>query len=155
MQTERYGTRDQAYSAWHRSQSTRRFVGIEQAARLSMIDLDGALYVEFDDGEREPLALIETARDVGQTFKCSTVTARLAQRAGLPAYVVLYRTADLPNPADERQPDIQSFRVRRIWPHPEPAWRQLSPRSWAEALLQIRRWACAKLDGVAANDPRW
>lgn len=31
----------------------------------------------------------------------------------------------------------------------------LTPRSWAEALLQIRRWACAKLDGVAANDPRW
>ena len=24
-----------------------------------------------------------------------------------------------------------------------------------EWLLQIRRWACAKLDSVAANDPRW
>ena len=75
---------------------------------------------------------------MGQPVKPCTVTARLAQRSGLPAYVVLYRTSDLPNPADERQPDIQSFRVRRIWPHPEPAWRVLSPRSWAEALLQIR-----------------
>ena len=69
MQTERYGTRDQAYSAWHRCQSTRRYVGIEQAARLSMIDLDGALFVEYDNGDREPLALIETARDVGQPVK--------------------------------------------------------------------------------------
>jgi hypothetical protein len=152
MQEERYGTRDQAYSAWHRRSSTRRFVGIERATRLSMIDLDGALYVEFDDHDREPLALIETALDVGQAFKSCSVTARLAQRAGLPAYVVLYQTSDTPNPADARQLDIQRFRVRRIWPRPEPAWRTLTPRSWAEALLQIRQWSCARLDGVAAND---
>ncbi|MBN9698301.1 MAG: hypothetical protein J0L85_21140 [Zoogloea sp.] len=155
MQTERYGTRDQAYSAWHRAQSTRRYVGIEEAVRLSMIDLDGALYVEYDDRDREPLALIETARDVGQKTKARTVTARLAQRSGLPAYVVLYQVGHEANPADLSQPDILMFRVRRIWPQPEAAWRMLTPRSWAEALLQIRRWACAKLDGVAANDPRW
>ena len=155
MQTERYGTRDQAYSAWHRCQSTRRYVGIEQAARLSTIDLDGALFVEYNKGDRGPLALIDTARDVGQPVKPCTVTARLAQRSGLPADVVLYRTSDFPNPADERQPDIQSFRVRRIWPPPEPAWRVLSPRRWAEALLQIRQWSCLRLDSVAANDTRW
>lgn len=56
-----------------------------------MIDLDGALYAEYDDRDREPLALIETARDVGQKTKACTVTARLAQRSGLPAYVVLYQ----------------------------------------------------------------
>lgn len=83
------------------------------------------------------------------------MSERLAQRSGLPAYVVLYQLGNEANPADLSQPDILMFRVRRIWPHPEAAWRLLTPGSWAEALLQIRRWACAKLDGVAANDPRW
>jgi len=78
-----------------------------------------------------------------------------ARRSGLLAYVVLYQVGHEANPADLSQPDILMFRVRRIWPHPEAAWRLLTPGSWAEALLQIRRWACAKLDGVAANDPRW
>lgn len=155
MQEERYGDRDLAYSAWHRRLSTRRFIGIERATRLSMIDLDGALYVEFDDCTREPLALVETARDEGQVTKVATVTARLAQRAGLPAYAVLYRVSDTPNPADRRWPDIAGFRVRRVWPQPEPAWRELSPAEWARALLQIREWAAARLDIEAANDPNW
>ena len=52
MQEERYSTRDRAYSVWHRRFSTRRFIGIEAAQRLSMIDLDAALYVEYDDHSR-------------------------------------------------------------------------------------------------------
>ena len=63
------GTRDRTYSAWHRRMSTRRYVGIEAAQTLGMIDLDASLYVEYDDSTKEPLALIETARDVGQEFK--------------------------------------------------------------------------------------
>ena len=50
MQEEKYGTRDRAYSAWHRRKSTRRFIGIEHAQLLAMIDLDASLYVEYDDG---------------------------------------------------------------------------------------------------------
>jgi len=73
----------------HRRHSTRRFVGIERAQLLSMIDLDAALYVEYDDSSKEPLALIETARDVGQGYKAATVTRNLAKRAGLPCYCVL------------------------------------------------------------------
>lgn len=45
MQEERYGNRDRTYSAWHRRLSTRRFVGLERAQLLAMIDLDAALYV--------------------------------------------------------------------------------------------------------------
>lgn len=120
-----------------------------------MIDLDGAVYVEFDGSTREPLALVETARDIGQTTKVATVTARLAQRSGIPAYAVLYRVSNTPNPADQRWPDIAGFRVRRVWPHPEPAWRELSPAEWARALLQIRDWSAQRLDSAAANDPRW
>ena len=65
MQEEIFGTRDRAYSAWHTRGSTRRFIGIDSAQLLAMIDLDAALYVEYDNGTKEPLALIETALDVG------------------------------------------------------------------------------------------
>src|SRR5688500_12286183 len=71
-QEERFGTRDRSYSAWHRRNSTRRFVGIERAQTLAMIDLDASLYVEYDDATKEPIALIETAIDCGQEFKPAT-----------------------------------------------------------------------------------
>ena len=117
MQVERHGTRDRTYSAWHRRPSIRRFVGIERAQLLAMIDLDASLFVEYDDQTKEPVALIETARDVGQAFKAATVTARLAKRAGLPAYVVLYTPASNLNPSDQEWQDISRFRVRRLWPN--------------------------------------
>jgi hypothetical protein len=153
MQEERYGTRDRTYSAWHRRNSTRRFVGMERAQLLAMIDLDGALYCEFDGETSEPLALIETALDKGQDRKAATVTRRLAARARLPAYTVLYAPARYRNPADPSQYDIERFRVRRLWPSPERAWRTLNPLEWAEALLQIRAWAAQREDAIAANDP--
>jgi|SRR6185437_5984269 len=153
MQEERFGSRDRSYSAWHRRHSTRRFVGIERAQLLSMIDLDGALYCEFDRASSEPLALIETALDRGQERKAATVTQRLAKRAGLPAYAVLYRQAGYRNPADESQWDIDQFRVKRLWPYPEREWRKLNPLQWAEALIQIREWAAMRFDREAANDP--
>lgn len=155
MQEERFSTRDRTYSAWHRRLSTRRFVGIEKAQLLSMIDLDGALFCEFDGATSEPLALIETALDRGQSRKVATVTRRLAERARLPAYVVLYHPAGYCNPADPSQPDIDGFRVRRLWPCPEPTWRALNPLEWAEALLQIREWAAMRADAEAANEPQY
>jgi len=155
MQEERYGTRDRAYSAWHRRLSTRRFVGIEHAQRLAMIDLDAALYVEYDGDSKQPLALIETARDVGQSHKPASVTVSLAKRARVPAYLLLYRPATTPNPADPRSPDIARFRIRRMWPRPERDWRTLTPGEWAKALLQIREWSTRRLDVEAANDDRY
>lgn len=152
MQEEKYGTRDRTYSAWHRRMSTRRFVGIERAQSLAMIDLDAALYVEYEEGSKHPVALIETARDVGQPHKSTSVTMRLAKLAGLPCYCVLYRAAGSPNPADPEWPDIQSFRVKRLWPRPEKSWRTIEPGEWANALLEIRNWAAMKLDLRAAND---
>jgi hypothetical protein len=155
MQEERFGTRDRTYSAWHRRLSARRFVGLEKAQLLSMIDLDGALYCEFDATTSEPLALIETAIDHGQRRKVATVTKRLAERARVPAYVVLYHQARYPNPADPSQYDIDSFRVRRLWPCPEREWRTLNPLEWAEALLKIREWAAVRADAEAANDAEY
>jgi hypothetical protein len=39
---------------------------------------------------KQPLALLETARDVGQSFKPTTILNQLAIKANLPAYVILY-----------------------------------------------------------------
>lgn len=150
MQEERYGSRDRAYSAWHRHHSIRRYVGIEAAQTLSMCDLDMALYCEYDDSSREPLCLVETARDIGQVHKPCSVTQSLARRARLPAYVVLYRCALEPNPADVEAADIESFRVKRIWPAPESEWRSLDPQEWADALVRIRTWQARHIDRESA-----
>jgi len=152
MQEEAYGTRDRAYSAWHRRLSTRRFIGIDRAQLLAMIDLDAALYVEYDNGSKEPLALIETALDMGQAYKSATVTKRLAKRAGVPCYCLLYSLSGQPNPADAKWRDIRQFRVRRMWPNPEKSWRVLTPQEWANALVKIRAWSARRLDIDAAND---
>ena len=152
MQEELYGTRDRSYSAWHRRMSLRRFIGLERAQLAAMIDLDACVYVEFDGATREPLALIETAMDRGQSHKSASVTRRLATRAMIPAYCVLYRLGSEKNPADPAHWDIDRFRVKRLWPRPEPEWRELTPDEWAKALLQIREWAAKRLDAQAAND---
>lgn len=145
-QEEIYNTRDRSYSAWHRRFSTRRFIGIESAQLLAMIDLDASVYVEYDNGSKEPLALIETAEDVGQIYKTATVTLKLATRAKLPCFVLLYKLSCSLNPADKRYRDIEQFRVKRLWPDMEKTWRIITPQSWAETLLKLRRWQCNKLD---------
>lgn len=146
MQEEKHSDRRQDYSAWHRRNSTRRFVGIENAMLLAMIDLDGALYVEYDDGDKEPLALVETAQDVGQDSKPATVTKKLAMRADLPAMLVLYHLSGRPLEADPKWQDIDYFRVKRLTPKPEQNWRTLTPKEWAETLLRLRRFGANRLD---------
>lgn len=146
MQEERYNTRDRHYSAWHRRNSTRRFIGIENAQLLAMVDLDASLYIEYDDGTKEPLALIETAQDVGQEYKNATVTKKLAIRAQLPCFVVLYKLSNANNPADINWRDIVSFRVKRLNPQEEKSWRVISPQQWAETLLSMRKYQAGKVD---------
>jgi len=146
MQEEVYGTRDRTYSAWHRRKSTGRFIGIEKAQLLAMIDLDASIYVEYDNGIKDPLALIETAQDVGQIYKAATVTKKLAQRASLPCFVVLYTKSENQNPADNNWNDIDSFRVKRLWPKPEYQWRTVTPQEWSETLLKMRKWQAKKVD---------
>jgi hypothetical protein len=148
-QEERFGARDGCYSAWHRRASTRRFIGIEKAQALHMIDVDVALWVEYDDRTKEPLALVETARDNGQDVKPATVLKRLAKRCGsppLPAYIVLYRLSGTLNPAAPEYQDIDQFRVRRIWPEPETTWTTYTPEKWALRLLELRAWSARQID---------
>ena len=157
-QEETHGIRDLSYSAWHRRGSTQRFVGIEAAQTLSMIDLDAALFVEWDDGTKEPLLLIETAMDKGQSFKTATITKNLARRVvpKLPAYVVLYKLGDAANPVDIEWKDIVSFRVRRIWPEPETPFEEITPQEWANRLVELRRYSAKLIDRhheiMAANE---
>ena len=146
MQEEVFDVRDRSYSHWHRRDSTRRFIGIEDAQLLAMIDLDASVYIEYDDGTKEPLALIETAEDRGQNYKNATVTLKLAKRANLPCFVLLYKLSSNPNPANKKYRDIDRFRVKRLYPKPEFTWRELSPQEWAENLLRLRRWQADKLD---------
>ena len=148
-QEEKYGTRDQSYSAWHRRFSIRRFVGIECAQTLGMIDLDACPYVEYDNDTKVPIALIEVAVDVGQEWKTSAVTRNLAELCTeriLPAYVLLYKKASQVNPADRTQKDIESFRVKQIWPEQEDQWRTLTPQQWAEELTEIRKEIAKRID---------
>jgi len=145
-QEEVFGTRDRTYSAWHRRMSTQRFVGIEFAQLLAMIDLDASLYVEYDDRTKEPLALIETAADHGQLWKPATVTAKLARRADLPGFVALYTKSAHLNPADLQFFDIDSFRARRLWPQPTNDWKRFTAQEWAEFLVRLRGWSARRLD---------
>lgn len=118
---ERTGYRDLTYSRWHRLLADLDPVD----ASLHYVDVDAA---EFCSVCKEPLALIETARDVGQSWKPTTVLARLAARAGLPAYCVLYRTS-------ERE-QIIGFRVRTL---PTGSWVSMNPWEYRDFLRDLRR----------------
>jgi hypothetical protein len=154
MQTERYPTRDRSYGIWHRLRSIARFLDPRQAASMTMVDLDSVLFCEYDHTGKIPLCLVECARDIGQTTKPSGVVLNLARMAGVAAYVCLYSHADRPSPSNPDWPDIDHFRIRRLWPHPEEEWRTLSPSEWAAALVQIRAWQLRRFQvQAAANDP--
>jgi hypothetical protein len=155
MQAERYPTRDRSYGIWHRVKSIARFLSAQQAATLTMADLDSVLFAEYNYPDKLPLCLVEVARDIGQE-KPAGVIQNLAKLAGIPAYVALYSHAGSPNPANVNWPDIDHFRVKRIWPHPEESWRTLGPDEWAKALVQIRRWQLRRFQVQdAANDPEY
>jgi hypothetical protein len=155
MQTERYPTRDRSYGIWHRVKSIARFLTVQQAGALTMADLDSVLFAEYNYPDKLPLCLVEVARDIGQE-KPAGVIQNLAKLAGIPAYVALYSHSEYPNPSNTNWPDIQRFRVKRVWPHPEPAWRTLTPNQWANALVQIRGWQLRRFQvQEAANDPHY
>lgn len=123
-QTERRGDRDLTYSQWHRTASMRRFLPFRDAHALAYVDVDCC---EYCARCRAPLALIETARDVGQDHKTATVLMRLAELAHIPGYVVLYRVVET---------DIDQFRVRQVWPVYDELWTVLEPAVYAEVVLQ-------------------
>lgn len=139
---EKTNERDGTPSAWHREDSVKRYTRTgEQARLLTQIDVDAALFTEYDDGTKDPVGLIEYAMDFGQDYKSATVLQRLAARSNpeLEAWVVLYTPACTANPADSKWPDIMSFRAQRLYPRPATTnWRVMTPRQYAALLLEIR-----------------
>jgi len=139
---ERYGTRDLTYSDWHRTHSTKRFLGARQAFRLGAIDIDDC---EYDRETNEPLALIEVARDVGQSYKPAHVMARLAQRAGLPAWVALFAREPcalmaVPCVMCGGSGQVQKFDISgfRVAPAHRQEWQHMDPAVYARWLLSMR-----------------
>ena len=152
---ERFRTRDRHYGVWHRVKSIARYLSSGDAKALTMADLDSVLFAEYEYPTKYPLCLVEVGRDIGQE-KPAGVIRKLAQLADIPAYVALYSPSAVPNPASPDWPDIDQFRVQRLWPSPEQSWRTLTPEQWAKALVQIRGWQLRRIEiQEAANDPYW
>lgn len=135
--------RDGIYSAWHRRYSLERYLGID-AESFHMIDIDA--WIEYRPGDKQAVALMETARDNGQDIKPASVIRNLASRVTpiMPAYLVLYTPSHRVNPAWPTVPDIAEFRVKRLWPTPENEWTTYEPLQWAQRLQNIREWGSRK-----------
>ena len=152
---ERYLYRDRSYGNWHRPPSISRFIPPEAARSLTMADLDSVLFAESHWPIKLPLCLVEVAQDIGQE-KPAGVIRKLAELAGIPAYVALYTQAAVANTGNVNWPDIERFRIKRLWPCPEAGWRDLTPQQWADALVQIRGWQLRRFAvQEAANDERF
>lgn len=123
---ERSGERDLAYSRWHRPESIGRFLPRTQARTLTAIDVDS---IEVCQACSRPLMLLEVARDVGQTFKPTTILVELARRSDVPAALVFY----LAGPDG----DIARFRVRQLAPN-RTRELVLYPREYAAWLQSLR-----------------
>jgi len=92
-----------------------------------MIDIDS---VEYCSTCFEPLALLELARDVGQSHKPHIVTKKLAEKAGLPAYVVFYKVNE--------KGEIIQFRVRQVAPI-EGQEQVMTPQQYANFLRKLHQ----------------
>lgn len=129
---EKTNDRDPTYSLWHRS--------LDKA--LAMIDIDCC---EYCDECARPLALVETAIDVGQQEKHAYVTANLARMAKIPAYVMLYKGETIaPVPAPDHQAKVGVIfgcRMQRIY-HPtlgqDLRWRHFSVDELADWIRGLR-----------------
>ena len=135
--------------------SIARYLNPRQAGSLAMADLDSVLFAEYEYPTKYPLCLVEVGRDIGQD-KPAGVIRKLAQLADIPAFVALYTPAAQANPASPDWPDIERFRVQRLWPRPEHSWRTLTPEQWVKALVRIRGWQLRRIEvQEAANDDRY
>lgn len=128
---ERYNHRDLSYSRWHRT--------IHK--KLSMCDIDGLEYCAIC---KSPLALIETAIDVGQVRKYTRPQMMLALKAGLPFYLVYYKKT--------KDETITSFRVTQIYPPGEGIETVLTPDQYEKFLIELRKQhTCYKYNTISKD----
>ncbi len=135
---------DPYMDVWHRRDSLSRFVGKNRATWMSQIDIDSCEYCHLCS---EPIALVET-KTIWARSKNGTVTAKLAERASLSAYLVEYQThgpaltcSTCGRPNAIEGDDILRFLVSQ-W-HPKPAGdnagrREMYPVEYANWLWSLR-----------------
>ena len=139
---ERYGQRDLTYSRWHRIDSIQRYITHKEAWHLGMIDIDDCEYCRHC---YEPLALIELAQDVGQEYKPSMVTAKLAERANVPAFQVFY--------SKTKAGDISEFRLTSL-SNTDYADAVLGPCEFAQFLVSFHeKHSCPKRSTANGKSP--
>ena len=143
MREEKYNTRDRVYSWWHRS-SLPDF--------CDAIDLD-LLEVCHNTSCRLPLALMETARDVGQTSKNHYITKQIAELLKIHGYVVLYqrecsdmgRLKIIEQTIQELENEKKSItelgklRVQRIDGRINAPFVNYTPDEWGKVLIGIHK----------------
>jgi hypothetical protein len=111
---ERYETRDLTFSRWHRYALT---------DRVTAIDLD---MIEYCRRCRMPLALIETARDIGQPRKPAPVMREVARLLNVVAWTVLYTPTAEPCRCNGRfridgcVHGIEAMRIQQVHPTDVP-----------------------------------
>ena len=121
MRNERYGTRDLAYSQWHRAESLQHYIGAERAEFADMIDVD---FVDYCHWCGTPVMLVETAFDVGEP-KSARVLTKLGKMAGVPTYKLLYSYSE---------GILTGLRVQQTYPWNFDSLHPVSVEEWAQII---------------------
>ena len=127
MARNNYYNKGDAYSEWHRALKN----------DLGYIDIDS---VGICLKCKAPLYLAETTFDIGQAWKATTTTEKLARLANLPSFLIFYRVEN---------DKVIRFRIKQLTPEKYKKDIELDPAAWVQAmeLLQDRHnLICEKRD---------
>ena len=127
MARNNYYNKGDAYSEWHRALKN----------DLGYIDIDS---VGICLKCKQPLYLAETTFDVGQAWKATTTTEKLARLANLPSFLIFYKV---------KNEKVVKFRIKQLTPEKYKKDVELDPAAWVQAmeLLQDRHnLICEKRD---------
>ncbi len=118
MARNNYYNKGDAYSEWHRALKN----------DLGYIDIDS---VGICLKCKQPLYLAETTFDVGQAWKATTTTEKLARLANLPSFLIFYKVEN---------EKVVKFRIKQLTPEKYKKDVELDPAAWVQAmeLLQDR-----------------
>jgi len=106
MRWEKTGFRDLTYNTWHRDVFPDDF---------GFIDIDQVSYCKKCN---KILALVETAVDVGQKYKCAKITSDIAKKLDVLCFVLLYKK--------DSDNNIIGFRLRYTNPNCGYFWQDLT-----------------------------
>jgi len=113
MARDIYAFSNGKYSDWHRK-------------------YDGIAYIDVDSVEccmycYEPLAIIETCYDKGQTWKATTLSKIIAKRLNIPCWLVFYK---------ELNASSLTFRIKRIRSS-QTEFQLMNENEWVEILRSL------------------